>query len=228
MKTNNARIYATPTTGLVDTDVSVVLSGFHRNSLVRIDAVIDVAAGHRLSSTATFFTDIHGRVDLSQQAPLSGSYHRADPHGLIWSMTIDHDHADTGSGTNAVRGFANDDLRPYAITFTASDGHNTASTNIIRTILAPGVSRVEIENESISGVLFLPPGRGRFARSFSSVDPVAVWRSVVPRSTLPMGSQSWRSDTFESQEARCQAESRRYHSSILKMPLRGLRPGMSC
>lgn len=39
-------------------------------------------------SSATFLSDSQGHIDLSQQAPLSGSYSGIDIDGLFWSRTI--------------------------------------------------------------------------------------------------------------------------------------------
>jgi hypothetical protein len=52
---------------------------------VVLSAAFDDAVGTEWSSTATFEADGDGRIDISKQAPVEGSYGVKDPMGLVWS-----------------------------------------------------------------------------------------------------------------------------------------------
>src|SRR5690606_8322845 len=96
---------------------------------------------------AVYMTEAQGAVDLTQQAPQSGSYDIADPMGLIWSMTPDKPGALVVFTT----------LDPVHITFSASSAGSSASANIERLRLSEGVTRTVVREQGLFGTLFTPP-----------------------------------------------------------------------
>ena len=66
---------------LKDEEVVIRLSGFKPDQKVTVKA----QAGNWMSN-AIFEADSQGNVDLSKQAPVSGTYRGIDGMGLIWSL----------------------------------------------------------------------------------------------------------------------------------------------
>ena len=91
---------------------------------VTITAAATDAKDHRWESRNVFRTGVSGTVDLSRDAPVSGSYAAVDPAGPIWSMR-----------------FAGEDVAPsmfqapwdqLEFTFTAEAGGETANGAAVR------------------------------------------------------------------------------------------------
>lgn len=143
------------------TDIAPVLSGWAPHDLVTVQARIELDPDHVLSSRATLFTDESGRADLAEQAPVNGSYHVADPNGLLWSMEPEGAWEFPGlGGLRTPRPFSQLDLSPYAVEFTASSSTASCTARITRTVLANGVRRIPVDEPGLAATLFLPPGPG--------------------------------------------------------------------
>jgi dienelactone hydrolase len=75
---------------LLGDPLHIVLTGFPPGAEVELKAqrvVPEFTGGRRLyAAQARFKADAEGRVDVSRQAPLSGTYSGADVRGLFWSM----------------------------------------------------------------------------------------------------------------------------------------------
>src|SRR5215211_4903171 len=133
------RLEIEPTSGLADETPSVkVINGPPQSEVMIIVAATD-AKDHRWESRNVFRTDPTGTVDISREAPASGSYGSVDPAGPIWSMR-----------------FASEDLAPsmfaaprdqLEFAFTAEAGGETASGVGVRRWSGPGVTRSEIRFE---------------------------------------------------------------------------------
>ena len=92
-------------------------------------------------------------VDLAAQAPESGSYTGDRPDGL----PLVHDAGRTGSPMMV------SNVEPKRIELTAEvDGQTVASTELVRLYLAPGNKRVEVRDDGLRGVFFVPAGDGPF------------------------------------------------------------------
>lgn len=155
------RLSVTPEVGGVWSDLSITLSGWPPFEPVELEATLRVDPDHRLRAWATFFTDSAGGADLSDQAPVNGSYHTADANGLVWSMVPDGDWEFPGmSPLQAPRPFRQDSLHPYRIEFTATACGQRATASAERLVLADGVRVVQVDDPSLAACLFLPPGEG--------------------------------------------------------------------
>ncbi len=75
-----------PVRALADQIPKIRAIGLQANEHVTIVAELTDGAGHDWSSKAEFIADAQGVVDVSQQAPLKGSYKKVSAAGLIWSM----------------------------------------------------------------------------------------------------------------------------------------------
>ena len=72
---------------LPDKPFVVRLEGLSSGQRAVLSASVRDEEGSEWSSSATFKADEQGLVDISEQAPVSGSYDIKDPMGLVWSMT---------------------------------------------------------------------------------------------------------------------------------------------
>ena len=68
--------------------VSIVIENLQPGATVQVNAqrAFSWGGGYLHGSSASFMVDPDGRIDLSRDAPLNGSWETADPTGLFWSM----------------------------------------------------------------------------------------------------------------------------------------------
>jgi dienelactone hydrolase len=146
------RLEIEPTSTLADEAPAVRVIDGPPDSEVTITVTAMDATDHRWESRNVFRTDTNGTVDISCDAPVSGSYVSTDPAGPIWSMQ-----------------FASEDIAPsmfsppwdrLEFTFAAETGGETASGVAIRRWSGPGVTRSEVRGDGFVGILFEPAGDG--------------------------------------------------------------------
>ena len=156
-----------------------VIDGPPQSEVMIIVAATD-AKDQRWESRNVFRTDPTGTIDISRDAPASGSYGSVDPAGPIWSMR-----------------FASEDLAPtmfaaprdqLEFTFTAEAGGETASGVAVRRWSGPGVTRSEIRGTGSSGSCSNRPEMARTRRSrLSQEQPASNRWSPEPRCWLHAG-----------------------------------------
>lgn len=146
------RLEIEPISDLADEAPSVKVIDCPQESEVTITAAATDARDHRWESRNVFRTGVSGTVDLSRDAPVSGSYAAVDPAGPIWSMR-----------------FASEDVAPsmfeapwdqLEFTFTAEAGGETANGAAVRRWSGPGVTRSEVRGDGFVGFLYQPAGDG--------------------------------------------------------------------
>jgi dienelactone hydrolase len=148
------RIEIQPTDALVDTPVTIRLEGFPAGQQVMVRAHLVQYLGCPWESRATFRADAQGRVDVSTQRPVDGTYEQPDPMGLFWSMTPPAGAALQGSYITSVA--------PLQIQCTAEvNASVVASAQMERRLLTPQVLRTEVRTEGLVATLFRPPGAER-------------------------------------------------------------------
>jgi len=139
----------------IDSVVAIELRGFPRHRPVSLTATETFPSGSRWQAQATFISDENGRVDVSQQAPMSGSYDGAAPMGLFWSLAR--------MPGEALPIPADSMMRPFRVRLDATSGEGVgATTEFERRVAAPRVTRQPIRTAGLVGTLFLPPGDDRF------------------------------------------------------------------
>jgi dienelactone hydrolase len=149
----NLALGADLTTSPAYEPVHLTVAGAHPGSRVTLTAMATDRQGVPWNSTAAFRADSHGAVDLSTQAPLSGSYTGADEMGLFWSMDPPQGNPDTEFGAP----------RPaFDVTVTGVDQGAKTSLVLHRVFQAPGVTAqaLTVAHDGFEGHLFLPPGTG--------------------------------------------------------------------
>jgi hypothetical protein len=72
---------------LYDAPTSIVLEGFAPGTRVTLTATFQVAETAPWRSWATFVADDGGRVDVTRQAPVAGTWEGVSPMGLSWSAS---------------------------------------------------------------------------------------------------------------------------------------------
>ena len=87
-------------------------------------------------------------MDISRDAPNSGSYDGVSPMGLIWSQ------APEIPGRRDQ--FNPDVLQPLLTEVHASSGAAQASATLTQRLAAEGVTRQEVRDDGLVGTLFLP------------------------------------------------------------------------
>jgi hypothetical protein len=140
---------------LIDQPIAIVLRGFTPRQPVSVTAMQTYADAVRWQSCATFVSDDDGQVDVTRQAPVSGTYEGVAPMGLFWSMDLV-----PGEARPAPPGAI---MLPVPIRLEAEgpDGRRSEIT-LVRRIAGPGVARHVIRTGGIVGTLFLPPGSGLY------------------------------------------------------------------
>jgi dienelactone hydrolase len=138
---------------LVDQPIAMALRGFAPRQPVSVIATQTYAEAARWQSRATFISDNVGQVDVTRQAPASGTYEGVAPMGLFWSM-----HRLPNEGRPPPPGAIMLPV-PVQIEAEGADGRR-AEITIVRRVAGPGVTRHVIRTDGIVGTLFLPPGAG--------------------------------------------------------------------
>jgi hypothetical protein len=145
-------IRVTPERPALDTELRVRLAGLPPGQGVTVRAESSDPAGRSWISAATFTADRDGLVDLTRDAPVSGSYQQADAMGLIWSMRP------AGSADPAL---ARSRYAPVPLRLiTEADGMAPAIAEIWRDVIPGSVIRTELPRDGLVGVLFHPQGAG--------------------------------------------------------------------
>lgn len=153
LSTTRPRIAVVPKRALIDERVQIRLSGFEPHHAVTIRAQMQDDITRLWKSHAAFRADDQGRVDLTTQQPLTGTYDDVDPMGLFYSMILDD--------TEEISPFVKMGLSPAIMSFAAEvDGQPLASTTLERLFVAPEVTRESVRDHGLAGMLFQPVGPG--------------------------------------------------------------------
>jgi dienelactone hydrolase len=166
----HGRITVDPSVVAVDEAASIRLSGFAPSSDVTVRATTvgtaypDTAgSGAVRESSAVFRTDAHGAVDLTSQAPVSGSYVIANPMGLFWSMQ-ELPSRDVTTTVPAPAASTNPAVfLAFRHQLTAEvEGNVVATATLDQTLGSPDLVERDIAEDGILGQFYLPPGKGPF------------------------------------------------------------------
>ena len=152
---NKVLLSIKPQTALVDAPLEIRLADLAAESQITIRASFTDGAGVEWAAQADYRADVNGELDLSRSAPLAGSFDDADPMGLIWSMLP----VDEAARQNMQLRWS--DIDATTIHFSAiQNGDLIAKAEARRLTVAPGVERVDVRDDGLFGVLFLPEGAG--------------------------------------------------------------------
>lgn len=136
----------------LDTVLRVSVCGLPPGTEVTLRARQADPHGRLWQSEATFTAAPDGTVDLARDTPVSGSYQNPDPMGLVWSMVPSGDAAARPAGV----------LAPTSLEVTAAvSGVQVAAASRDRLRVPDGLSRTEVADQRLAGVLYTPDGPPR-------------------------------------------------------------------
>lgn len=142
----------TPERPCLDTVLRISLRGLPPGSEMTLRACQADPHGRLWQSAATFTAAADGTVDLTRDAPVSGSYRHADPMGLVWSMTP----------AGAAAAGPTDVLAPTCLDVTATAGGvPVAAASRDRLRVPDGLRRIEVADHGLAGVLYAADGPPR-------------------------------------------------------------------
>lgn len=145
-----ARVAVTPAHGLYDVSRSIVVSHLSPEEMVTVSASTPRPDG-LWTAEATYEADGAGVIDLTREAPRSGSYHGVSAMGLFWAQhLVRAGSAATGS--------------PTVTTLTVSAGkRRLGSATVTQVFSGPSVTEhaETIAATGFFGQYFTPPGRAR-------------------------------------------------------------------
>ena len=151
---NEPTLDVQPAKALADEPVSIQASGLEPGQLITLTASMSDDFNRKWQSFATFIADSDGAVDVTTQAPITGTYTTVDPMGLIWSMlpvaTIPKD--DWGYFANAYNS-------TRMVTIKAEvDGDQIATAYTERIRFPQNIEETPITEDGLLGYLYTPLG----------------------------------------------------------------------
>lgn len=149
---SQATLSITPVDDLIDVPRQIRVEHLTPGQVIEISTrtVRDAVAW---TSQAQFRADENGTVDLTRDAPVadSGSYDEVSPMGLIWSQAPE----------SASRNVFNTPVTEPLVTQVSVRGTDIGlDGELVQRLAADGVTRREVREDGLVGVLYLPPGPG--------------------------------------------------------------------
>ena len=141
----------TPADDLIDVARQIRVDGLAPGQSVEI-ATRTLRDGIAWTSSAHYRADAAGSVDLSRDAPASGSYQDVSPMGLIWAQ-VPEDRASRTYFHSAV-------VEPLRTQVTVRAPGVALEGELVQRLAADGVTRREIREDGLVGVLYTPAGPG--------------------------------------------------------------------
>ncbi|MGJ5820899.1 acyl-CoA thioesterase/bile acid-CoA:amino acid N-acyltransferase family protein [Paludibaculum fermentans] len=147
-----ARFVLSPNPALMDERVTIQVAGLPPDREVVIRARSKDQSDCWWSSSARFRTRQDGSIDVSAQAPVSGSYRGVDAMGLFWSMEPDR------SKRPPVAFFSVVDLFKPLVTEleVVSDSRVLGTAQLLRHFARTGVRAAPFRNNGTAGILYEP------------------------------------------------------------------------
>ena len=144
-----------PAESLADESVRVRVTGLAPLAPVTVRARLRDDLEQWWEAASSFRADEHGAVDLTTQAPESGSYEGIEPMGFLWSM------APAGPGTASPMMISTVEPKVVELTVEVA-AQPVATAKLVRQYLAPGMRRIEVRDGGLHGTFFVPAGTGPF------------------------------------------------------------------
>lgn len=153
--TANPSIVVDQLVALIDQPLHIVIRGVPAGAMVTVSAESRDEAGVDWTASAQFDGTAQGVIDLTREAPATGSYAGADGMGLFWSLRPqvpkpEQTRYALRSGDTAT------------VTFTADAGGHRAMVQVRRETVNPAVQRQLLGAGAggLVGTLLVPPGEG--------------------------------------------------------------------
>lgn len=149
---DSVRLTVAPASALVDVPRDIRIAGLAPGAELTLSARTRRAGGVEWASECCFRADARGVVEVSRQAPVSGSYDGVSAMGPIWSQQPG------GAGADGV--FPDDLLQPLVTRIEARTGAQCARADLVQRVAAPGVTREDVHEEGLVGALYRPASPG--------------------------------------------------------------------
>ncbi len=149
-----------PVESLADQPLStVIVTGLSPDEEVVLRASVQDEDGVAWMSWGVLRSDNSGSIDLSRQAPVSGTFRQKDPSAILWSMRPG------GDLKKCVPMFVKTNVEPLSINVTVDINGNTVACKTIKRTYSSqktGIIREPIDQNGVTGTLFRPDGEGPF------------------------------------------------------------------
>uniref|UniRef100_A0A8C4RKT7 Uncharacterized protein n=1 Tax=Erpetoichthys calabaricus TaxID=27687 RepID=A0A8C4RKT7_ERPCA len=159
------RVWARPTRALMDEPFQLEVACLPPHCPVTLRSTLCNEGNDLWEAFSHYVSDERGRVNVSKDESLGGSYVGCEPMGLLWSLRL------AVGGRQPVRLRKKNIQTPFVVDISLFDGHITdnfntqtalAVTTMERWYMAPGVRCIEVRENGVVGTLFIPPGPGPF------------------------------------------------------------------
>lgn len=136
-----------PADALIDVTRQIIVTGAEPGAKIEIGT--ETSRSDALwSSRAVFVADASGTVDLTRDAPVEGDYTGVSDMGLIWAQTSSDAHMQFNKTTD----------QPLETVISVTSGEVEARAVMIQRLLAEGVTRHNLRENGLVGVLYRPAG----------------------------------------------------------------------
>ena len=139
-----------PTRTPNDEQTTVRVTGAPPNATVEFGASLTAEDGVKWRSSATFTADEDGVVDLTTDAPDTGTWSGIEPMAWLWSMRPD----DEDVRFPALGGPG------YTVDLRATAGDDRATRTVTRVRWSDEITTHEVDRDGLVGTLYVPPGDG--------------------------------------------------------------------
>ena len=139
-----------PESGMADAVVRIQVLGLEPEQEITLIASTHDGADQKWKSNVVFLADHAGRVDVSRQAPITGTYTTVDPMGLFWSMLPQTHGTEMGY-------FAALETQFSLVTLVAeSNGEEIATAHLRRLMRAQDITPSKVAENGLVGKFYLP------------------------------------------------------------------------
>lgn len=145
------QILVEPLSGMFADPVEIRVVGVEPGNLLALEATLTDRLGARYRGLGTFTADANGVVDVTRQAPRSGTYACVDKMGLFWSV----EQTASAAGTEMLHELP----ESTSVTLVARIGdEEVARTELERRYVASDTRIINVREDGLVGRLYLPPG----------------------------------------------------------------------
>ncbi len=133
----------------IDREIHIQVENLTPSQEIELQAEAEDQKGDIWSSSAIFHADANGQVDVASASPTeNSSYEGIEGMGLYWSML-------PASGDTAASFKCKNDTIPVKVKLYVADDL-AAQETVTRYLKAPDVKRIDVRENGLVGVLFLP------------------------------------------------------------------------
>lgn len=136
-----------PADALIDVARRIIVTGAEPGAKIEIRTETSRSDDH-WSSRAVFVADASGTVDLTRDAPIEGDYSGVSAMGLIWAQSSVNSHVQFNKTTE----------QPLETLIRVTGSGAEAGAVMTQRLVAEGVTRHELREDGLVGVLYRPAG----------------------------------------------------------------------